>query len=197
MTAKTFLQGLSGLSVSGSQVWGRRGSAGRTGVRVPCSLRWLRGLGLALRGSGGEPPQYAHTARPAQAGHLGNKGGGRAGAAPGEGLPGGELAALPLRPRGTGHACQPHLWWESGPDPAIMELRKPEKNNASEMQREEEEVEGGRRDPEPGDLSVSVFKEANGPFPGKHLEHFKGNGNCLKRQRERRPRQPSAAGMDV
>lgn len=89
------------------------------------------------------------------------------------------------------------LWWESGPDPAIMELRKPEKNNASEMQREEEEVEGGRRDPEPGDLSVSVFKEANGPFPGKHLEHFKGNGNCLKRQSERRPRQPSAAGMDV
>lgn len=77
-----------------------------------------------------------------------------------------------------------------GLTPAIMELTKTREGQCVKNAKGKG-AGRGRRNPEPGDLSVSVFKEADVDFPGKYLEHFKRNGNGLKRQSERRPRQPS------
>lgn len=111
-------------------------------------------------------------------------------------LPRGEQALGPCGLGGLGAPANPIYGGKVGLPAAIMELTKPETDTVKNAKGKGEGR--GRRNPEPGDLSVSVFKEANVDFPGKYLEHFKRNGNCLKGRANGAPgsRQPGWDGCD-
>lgn len=210
--AKTFLQGLSGLSLLGfqiSEMVNRYGKDRGQGTLV--ALMAAEPQGLAVLGSGGRaslpqaPCAFSLPTVPAQAKQVSNKGwrgrgrdrgpaGSRARAAPGRRSAlcvMGEQRLCPCGLGGLGTPANPIYGEKVGPTPAIMEFTEPEKNNILKMQREKGKVEGeGIKSL--GSLFVSVFKERNVDFSGKYLEHFKRNGKCLKRQAEQCPRQPSA-----